>query len=160
MNYNKDYKLVKIYCHVCEKYGDSLQYLCQRFSNNSEPKLIDQDIMTIYLFAMHYQGIFKIKQIHRFAKDYLGDWFPDLGSYQAFNNGLNRISHVMNSFVESICSDFAPGDMADGASVLDSMPIISSPRETVFSSICGSLRVRLASCKTLEIKRERRSLSS
>lgn len=125
MNSNKDHKLVKIYCYVCEKYGDSLQYLCQRFSNNSEPKLTDQEIMTIYLFAMHYQGIFKIKQIHRFATDYLGDWFPDLGSYQAFNNRLNRVSHVMNSLVESLCSDFAPEDMADGLSVLDSMPIIT-----------------------------------
>lgn len=125
MNSNKDYKLVKIYCYVCEKHEDSLQYICQRFSNNSEPKLTDQEIMTIYLFAMHYQGIFRIKQIHRFAADYLGDWFPDLGSYQAFNNRLNRISHVMNSLVESLCSDFAPEDLADDLSVLDSMPIIT-----------------------------------
>lgn len=125
MNANKDYKLVKIYCYVCEKFGDSLQYQCQRFSNNSSPKLTDQEIMTIYLFAMHYQGIFRIKQIHRFASDYLGDWFPDLGSYQAFNNRLNRVSHVMNSLVESLCSDFAPEDMSDEINVLDSMPIIT-----------------------------------
>lgn len=125
MNTNKDYKLVKIYCYVCEKYGDSLQYQCQRFSNNSKPKLTDQEIMTIYLFAMHYQGIFRIKQIHRFAVDYLREWFPDLGSYQAFNNRLNRISHVMNSLAESLCSDFAPEDICADLSVLDSMPIIT-----------------------------------
>ena len=122
---NKDYKLVKIYLYVCEKYEDSLQYSCQRFSNNSGPKFTDQEIMTIYLFCMNYQGIFKIKQIHRFAVDYLGEWFPDLGSYQAFNNRLNRVSHVMNSLAGSLCSDFAPGDSADGSSVLDSMPIIT-----------------------------------
>lgn len=125
MSSNKDYKLVKIYCYVHEKYEDSLQYLCQRFSNNSEPKFSDQEIMAIYLFAVHHQGIFKIKQIHRFAVDHLGDWFPDLGSYQAFNNRLNRISHVMNSLAGSLCSDFAPGDISDGVSVLDSMPIVT-----------------------------------
>ena len=81
--------------------------------------------MTIYLFAFHYQGIFKIKQIHRFATDYLGDWFPDLGSYQAFNNRPDKVSHLMNSLVESLCSDFAPEDISDMVSVLDPMPIIT-----------------------------------
>lgn len=125
MNVNKDYKLIKIYCYVCEKYEDSLQYQCQRFSNNRNPKLTDQEIMTIYLFAMNYQGIFSIKQIHRFAMDYLRDWFPDLGSYQAFNNRLNRVCSVMNSLVESLCSDFSPDDISNDLSVLDSMPVIT-----------------------------------
>jgi hypothetical protein len=62
---NKDYKLVKIYCYVCEKFEDSLQFQCERFSNNKQPKLTDQEIVTIYLFAMRHQGIFKLKQIHR-----------------------------------------------------------------------------------------------
>ena len=90
MDTNKYYKFVKIYCYVCEKFEDSLQYSCQRFSNNSEPKLTDQEIMTIYLFAMHYQGIFRIKQIHLFATDDLGNRFRDLGSYQALNNRRDR----------------------------------------------------------------------
>lgn len=125
MDANKDYKLVKIYCYVCESYENCLRFQCERFSNNKRPKLTDQEIMTIYLFAMHYQGIFKIKQIHRFAIDYLRDWFPDLGSYQAFNNRLNRVSHVMAPLAGSLCSDFAPDDMSNDHSVLDSMPIIT-----------------------------------
>lgn len=125
MNTNKDYKLIKIYCYVCEKYDNCRRYQYERFSNNYKPKLSDQEIMTIYLFSMHYQGIFKITQIHRFAVDYLGDWFPCPGSYQAFNNRLNRVSHVMNSLVGSLCSDFVPEDIDDGLSVLDSMPIIT-----------------------------------
>jgi hypothetical protein len=122
---NKDYKLVKIYYYVCEKFEDSLQFSCERFSNNTEPKFTDQEILTIYLFAMHHQGIFKIKQIHRFAKDYLLDWFPNLGSYQAFNNRLNRIANVLNSLVESLLMNFAPEDCSKHYSVLDSMPIIT-----------------------------------
>ena len=122
---NKDYKLVKIYYYVCEKFEDCLRFECERFSNNKEPKLTDQEIITIYLFAMHHQGIFKIKQIHNFAMDYLLDWFPDLGSYQAFNNRLNRISNVMNILSGYLCADFAPDDCSDSHSVLDSMPIIT-----------------------------------
>lgn len=125
MNTNKDYKLVKIYCYVCEKFEESLQWECQRFSNNKGPKLTDQEIITIYLFAMHYQGMFRIKQIHRFAVDHLREWFPDLGSYQAFNNRLNRVSHVLAPLVGSLCTEFAPGDVRDDVSVLDSMPIIT-----------------------------------
>lgn len=125
-NYNdKDYKLVKIYYYVCEKFEESLCFECERFSNNKRPKLTDQEIITIYLFAMHHQGIFKIKQIHRFAMDYLRDWFPDLGSYQALNNRLNRISRDMNTLVEGLLTEFRPEGCCLDHSLLDSMPIIT-----------------------------------
>ena len=122
---NKDYKLVKIYYYVCEKFEENLQFRCERFSNNNEPKLTDQEIITIYLFIMHHQGIFKMNKIHQFATEYLLDWFPDLGSYQAFNNRLNRISCVMSSLVETILDEFAPKACSKNYSVLDSMPIIT-----------------------------------
>lgn len=44
MNSNKDCKLVKIYCYVCDKYGDPLQYSCRQFGNNSEPKDFYRDM--------------------------------------------------------------------------------------------------------------------
>jgi hypothetical protein len=74
---------------------------------------------------MHHQGIFKLKHIHRFAKDYLLDWFPDLGSYQAFSNRINRIPDVMGTLTESLCTEFAPKDLSPRHGVLDSMPIIT-----------------------------------
>lgn len=124
-NNNKDYKLVKIYDYVCEKFEEHLQFECQRFSNNNEPKLTDQEIITIYLFVMHHQGIFKMNKIHQFAREYLLSWFPDLGSYQAFNQRINRLSNVMNTFVGLILSEFAPKQCSTKLSVLDSMPIIT-----------------------------------
>tara|TARA_R110002050_G_scaffold296272_1_gene456042 strand:+ start:588 stop:827 length:240 start_codon:yes stop_codon:yes gene_type:complete len=70
---------VKIYYYVCEKFEENLQYRSQRFSNNNnKPKLTDEEIITIYLFMMHHQGIFKMNKIHQFATEYLLDWFPDL----------------------------------------------------------------------------------
>ena len=116
---------MKIYYYVCEKFDESLQFECERFSNNNKPKLTDQEIITIYLFVMHHQGIFKIKQIHQFAREYLLSWFPDLGSYQAFNNRLNRISGAVNTLVEILLRDFVPENCSKCYSVLDSMPIIT-----------------------------------
>lgn len=122
---SKDYKLVKIYFYVCEKFEECLQFQCERFSNNDKPKLTDQEIITIYLFVMHHQEIFKIKKIHQFACEYLLDWFPNLGSYQAFNNRLNRIGNVMNTLVETLLDEFVPESCSKDNSVLDSMPIIT-----------------------------------
>jgi hypothetical protein len=122
---NKDDKLVKIYCYVCEKFEEEIQYGCERFSNNKEPKLTDQEIITIYLFVMHHQGIFKMNKIHQFAVEHLLDWFPDLGSYQAFNNRINRVSCAMGPLVEALLGEFVPKECSLSHSVLDSMPIIT-----------------------------------
>lgn len=122
---NWKYKLVKIYDYVCKQYETSLQYDCQRFSNNNRPGFTDQEIMTIYLFVMHHQKIFKIKQIHRYATDHLMDWFPRLGSYQSFNNRLNRLGAVMNTLAKHLIDEFKPSDCCDTQSLLDSMPIIT-----------------------------------
>lgn len=124
-NNNKDYKLVKIYDYVCEKFVEHLQFECERFSNNNEPKLTDQEIITIYLFVMHHQGIFRMNKIHQFASEYLLSWFPDLGSYQAFNQRINRLSNVMNTFVGMLLTEFAPKECSTKFSVLDSMPIVT-----------------------------------
>lgn len=116
---------MKIYDYVCEKYEEHLQFECQRFSNNNQPKLTDQEIITIYLFVMHHQGIFKMNKIHQFASEYLLSWFPELGSYQAFNQRINRLSNVMNTFVGLILREFTPKESSTKLSVLDSMPIIT-----------------------------------
>ena len=123
---NKDYKLVKIYDYVCEKYESELQYSCQRFSNNNRPKFTDQEIMAIYLFVMQHMGIFTKKRIYQFARDYLMGWFPGLGSYQAFNNRVNRLSGAMGALMEGLFVEFAPEDCSSEISLLDSMPIITS----------------------------------
>ena len=121
---NWKYKLVKIYGYVCEKFEESLQYQCQRHSNNSQPDFTDQEIMTIYLFTMHHQKIFRTKDIHKYAKDHLMSWFPNLNSYQGFNNRLNRLCMVMGRLVEHLIDEFRPSDCCNKQSLLDSMPII------------------------------------
>ncbi len=115
---------MKIYDHVCRKFEEGLRYECQRYSNNDRPDLTDQEVMTIYLFAMHHQGMVNKKDVHRYAKDHLMGWFPDLNSYQAFNNRLNRLCAVMRRLAECLIYEFKPSDCSEGQSLVDSMPII------------------------------------
>ena len=121
---DKDCNLIRIYFLICEYY-EELQYYCERFSNNNKPKFTDQEIMTIYLYVIHHQGHTNVKQIYRFADEYLRDWFPLLGSYQAFNNRLNRLGGVFNKFVEMLLENYMPEDCLFDQSLLDSMPIIT-----------------------------------
>lgn len=117
-------KLVKIYDYVCQKFEKNMYYDCQRYSNNNKPDFTDQEIITIYLFTMHHQGIFEIKKIHQYAKDHLIGWFPNLNSYQAFNNRINKLSVVMNRLTQILIYEFKPLDCSDEQSLVDSMPII------------------------------------
>ena len=122
----KALKLIEIYFYICKRYDEDLKFCCERFSkNNNQPELTDQEIMTIYLFVMHEEQRFKVKQIHRFANEYLRSWFPTLGSYAAFDNRLNRLSEAFKLLIEPLLSQSKPDDCNSQQSVLDSMPIVT-----------------------------------
>ena len=121
---DKDLKLIKIYYFVCEKY-EELKFCCERFTNNNKPDFTDQEIISIYLFVIQHEQKFKIKQIHKHAREHLKTWFPKLNSYQAFNRRLNRLSEVFKKLSEIIISEFQPNDCILDQSLMDSMPIIT-----------------------------------
>ena len=117
--------LISIYLYICNIYDDNLKHHCERFSNNKNPLFSDQEVLTIYLFAMAYEQRFKVKHIHKFAKDYLSSWFPGLPSYECFCKRLNRMSGSLSALTSSLIASI-PKEGADlSVSVLDSMPIIS-----------------------------------
>ncbi|MCF8309515.1 MAG: transposase [Bacteroidales bacterium] len=118
-------KLIEIYFYVCERYEKDLKYQCQRFSANDEPILTDQEIMTIYLYTIHEEQRFKIKQIYEFANAYLRSWFPTLGSYSGFNNRLNRLSEAFRMLSLTLIEQHRPADCCLNQSLLDSMPVIT-----------------------------------
>jgi hypothetical protein len=108
INQNKALKLIKIYSIICDRFEKDLKYTCERFSNNDKQDLTDQEIMTIYLFTVQEEQRFSIKQIHKYACDYLLDWFPRLGSYSGFSNRLNQLSEAFRCFSTSLFEDFYP----------------------------------------------------
>ena len=121
----KAIKLIKIYFYVCGLYEVDLKYRCGRFSNNNEPELTDQEIMTIYLYTVHVEQRFKVKQVFEFADEHLRTWFPKLGSYASFNNRLNRLPSAFCQIMASLLDGFQPEDCCFGQSLLDSMPVIT-----------------------------------
>lgn len=125
INQAKALKLIKLYQYVCDKYDNELQYLCQRFTNNNKPDFTDQEVLTIYLFGVHEEQRLRIKHIHKFAADYLMDWFPKLTSYVAFNTRINRLCEALRSLCQSVIKEFAPKECSREFSLLDSMPIIT-----------------------------------
>jgi len=142
----KALKLIEIYIYIDKRYNEDLKYCCERFSNNDKPEFTDQEIMTIYLFAIHEEQRYKVKQIHRFANEYLRSWFPNLGSYAAFNSRLNRLSEAFKQLVTPLLKEFRPEDCYLDQSLLDSMPIITcsgrrTPKvatEIIDKGVCSS----------------------
>lgn len=121
----KALKLIAIYLYICELHNEKLQYLCQRYTNNDKPNFTDQEMMTLYLFTVQQEQRFSVSQVYAFADQYLRSWFPDLPSYQAFNNRLNRLSEAFKAVAAHSCSTFIPAECDTDVSLLDSMPIIT-----------------------------------
>jgi hypothetical protein len=71
-----------------------LKYLCQRFSNNNNPDFTDQEAITVYLYSMHVEHRFKVKHIYEFAGGHLRSRFPELLSYVAYTNRINRLNQA------------------------------------------------------------------
>lgn len=53
--------------HLYYLYDLELNFLYQRYSNNSNSAFIDQEITTFYLFVDNYQKYFKINDIYYFT---------------------------------------------------------------------------------------------
>ena len=91
-----------------------------RLSNNNKPAgFSDQEAVTIYLFVGKYQRYSKISDIHAFARHYLKDWFPNLTSYQKFNNRLNVIYPIFYDIVLDIISNNIPENTQKFAQLMD-----------------------------------------
>lgn len=121
----KALKLIAIYLHICKLYNQELKYLSLRYTNNNEPQFTDQEIMTIYLFAVQQEQRFSVQQIYDFADQYLHSWFPALPSYQAFNNRLNRLSEAFKAVAAHSFANCLPAGCSTDVSLVDSFPIIT-----------------------------------
>ena len=48
--------------YICDVYKSSLCFYCQKFSNNSNPKFTDEEVLTVYLFCGYCQRYFGSKK--------------------------------------------------------------------------------------------------
>jgi hypothetical protein len=118
----KHLQLIKLYCAVCYHYNSALVTQAQRCSNNFCPKFTDEECITTYIWGLHNQK-FEVKACYEFIKDYYGDWFPDLPSYQAYNNRICFLSDAFKMLASILlCEVGLDRDHSDFLN--DSIPIV------------------------------------
>jgi hypothetical protein len=119
-------KLIALYLYICEVYDTELKFHCQRFHRNGKaPDFSDEELLTVYLFAIMEEEKLKIKEIWRYTQRYWLSWFPKLPSYQAFDARLNRMAAVFPYLLAHLIKRMPPSDTLDQQiSVLDSFPIM------------------------------------
>lgn len=122
---DKALRLIRIYMYISDMYEKCLKYHCQRYSNNSKPLFSDEEILTIFLFVGHEQKYTQVKDIHKFAKEYLLDWFPGLVSYQTFVYRLNRMSGAVTEVSKQLLDSHRPEDCDEDTLIVDSMPVMT-----------------------------------
>ena len=76
------------------------------------------------IFKIECEQCSSIKQMHKYACDYLLSWFPKLDLYTAFSYLLNQLSEAFRSFTSSLFEDFLPSDCFANQSALASVQII------------------------------------
>ena len=115
--------LISIYLYICSNFKGSVWAPAQRLSNNADPELTDEEVLTIYLF-----GIIKkkrtITEIYEYITDHMKAWFPALPSYVGYVLRLNRLCDVFAPLVEQILADCSREGVLEQTCMVDSMPIV------------------------------------
>jgi len=118
----KDNQLIKLYCAVCSYYNSALVIQAQRCSNNFLPKFTDAECIATYIWGIYNQK-FEVKACYEFIKEYYSDWFPDLPSYQAYNNRICFLSDALKALSGLLLCGLGI-DQTHSDFVNDSIPIV------------------------------------
>ena len=94
-------------------------------SGNNSPKFSDPELITVYLRGI-INGHRKIKAAHKYARNHLSEWFPDIPAYATYIQRLNRLSSVFSHLLPRIRNDFTPPHGSEFIRLIDSMPIMTA----------------------------------
>jgi len=118
----KELKLIKLYCTICHHYNNRLVATAQRLSNNFCPKFSDEECITIYIWGIYNQK-FTVRSAYEFAKEYYGEWFPNLPEYKSFNKRTCYLSETLKVLSDILLSELEINPEVR-THLIDSMPII------------------------------------
>ena len=139
-------KLIYIYYQVCTLYNRYHTQNVLRFNQNGlEGDITDLELLTIYLFCTIEEEKRSKKAMHKYIQGHWHSWFPNLPSYQTFNDRLNRLAIVFPVFLGYILERFSLPCTPD-ILLGDSFPIITCSakrkakvaRELVSKDYCAS----------------------
>lgn len=141
MNQKTIIKLIELYCYVSAIYDSRLAYSVQRFSNNCLPKFTDEEIITIYLWAT-LQKQYTKKAVYKYTVNHLIEYFPNIPSYQAFNNRLNNLHEAFRELTCILTSIFTNKFSSITENIVDSFPIALAKAKRAYkgkvaSEICN-----------------------
>ena len=114
-------QLITLYLEVCKYWLEGGWVQAQRYAPYADLSFTDEEVVTLYLFAVVVENKRQIKDIHTHARRYWHDWFPRMPGYGAYVQRLNRIADCFPSLLERFCET---GEEASMAGLVDSMPVI------------------------------------
>ena len=135
----REIKLIELYCAVCHHYGNTIVAETQRLSNNFCPKFTDEECIATFIWGLSNQK-FDVKRCYDFIKDFYGDWFPELPSYQAYSNRICNLAEAFKMLAGILLNGLGL-DTSHADFIIDSMPIIvagsrRSSRATAANELC------------------------
>jgi hypothetical protein len=118
----RELKFIELYCAVCRHYDNILVLEAQRQSNNFCPKFSDEECIATLIWGIANQK-YDVLCCYEFIKDFYGDWFPNMPSYQAYNKRVCYLADAFKTLASVLLVGLGlDGDHADF--VMDSMPIV------------------------------------
>jgi len=115
-------KLIELYCAVCHHYSTTLAACAQRQSNNFCPQFTDEECIATYIWGIYSQK-YEVKACYEFIRDYYGNWFPDLPSYQAYSNRINYLADTFKALASVLIYGLGL-DTGHRDFTMDSIPIV------------------------------------
>lgn len=117
-------QLIALYCLICREYAEHLWMHAERQSPFRTYRFTDEEALSVYLFGLLRHPGASIREVHTFARDFLGEFFPHLPSYSAFDHRLGLLSGALQAFCEALLESLPPPPEGGAAHLLDSMPVV------------------------------------
>lgn len=114
-------QLITLYLAICQHWEAVGWAQTQRHAPYADLSFTDEEVVTIYLFAVAMEQQRQIKAIHQHAQRYWRDWFPRRPGYGAYVQRLNRLADGCPALLERFC---ATGEVVSYAGLVDAMPVI------------------------------------
>lgn len=123
-------QLITLYLTVCELYSKELWIHVQRFAPYADLRFTDEEVITLYLAGILDKKR-EIKAIYDHAVGYWHDWFPQLPSYAAYVQRLNRLADCFPVLLEKLSPTPGP---TTSTGIIDSLPVILAQQSRRFTA--------------------------
>ena len=142
-------RLITIYLYVCKHYQDKLWVYSQRMSNYADLSFTDEEVITIYLFGVMDKHR-EIKGIYEYADRHLRAWIPQLPSYVAYVQRLNRVADVFAPLLALIQQE-QEAKKSGQVWLIDSFPVALAKQGHRFKACVAKALADAGYCSTKKL---------